>query len=204
MPPFAPRSPPRRWFRACVPGHSGAAQQRANHSGRAHDTVNRRPVSNRGEEMVAGVGGMASPPGPLSTMWRGGVWVRVGSRHPSPPPEQAPGEGRLARTRALRPLVPCCPQRCCVEKQEGRLKITKVEPLLLDRYLLVQVHTDAGITGLGESGAWGYLEASEAAVQKYGRYLDREGPAADRASLAVHVPVQPLPRLGDHGGVERD
>ena len=43
------------------------------------------------------------------------------------------------------------------------MKITKVEPLLLDRYLLVLVHTDAGITGLGESGAWGYLEASEAA-----------------------------------------
>ena len=56
------------------------------------------------------------------------------------------------------------------------MKITKVEPLLLDRYLLVQVHTDAGITGLGESGAWGYLEASEAAVQKYGRYLIGKDP----------------------------
>ena len=33
------------------------------------------------------------------------------------------------------------------------MKITKVVPLFLDRYLLVQVHTDAGIVGLGESGA---------------------------------------------------
>ena len=33
------------------------------------------------------------------------------------------------------------------------MKITKVTPLMLDRYLLVQVETDAGITGLGESGA---------------------------------------------------
>ena len=56
------------------------------------------------------------------------------------------------------------------------MKITRVEPLLLDRYLLVLVHTDAGITGLGESGAWGYLEASEAAVQKYGRYLIGKDP----------------------------
>ena len=34
------------------------------------------------------------------------------------------------------------------------MKITKVEPLLLDRFLYVSVHTDAGITGLGESGTW--------------------------------------------------
>jgi len=51
------------------------------------------------------------------------------------------------------------------------MKITKVEPLFIDRYLLVEVHTDAGIVGLGESGAWGFLEASAAAVEKFGRYL---------------------------------
>ena len=39
------------------------------------------------------------------------------------------------------------------------MKITKVTPLMLDRYLLVKIETDAGISGLGESGAWGYLEA---------------------------------------------
>ena len=36
------------------------------------------------------------------------------------------------------------------------MKITKVEPLLLDRFLYVRVHTDAGIIGLGESGTWGH------------------------------------------------
>jgi len=51
------------------------------------------------------------------------------------------------------------------------MKITKVEPLFIDRYLLVEVHTDAGIVGLGESGAWGFLEASAAAIEKFGRYL---------------------------------
>ena len=40
------------------------------------------------------------------------------------------------------------------------MKITDVRPLLLDRYLFVEVSTDAGITGLGESGAWAFLEAS--------------------------------------------
>jgi len=56
------------------------------------------------------------------------------------------------------------------------MKITKVTPLMLDRYLLVQVETDAGITGLGESGAWGFLEASQSAIEKFGRYLVGEDP----------------------------
>ena len=51
------------------------------------------------------------------------------------------------------------------------MQITAVETLLVDRYLFVQVHTDAGITGLGESGAWGFLEASAAAVETFTRYL---------------------------------
>lgn len=51
------------------------------------------------------------------------------------------------------------------------MKITKLEPLAIDRFLFVQVHTDAGLVGLGESGAWGHLEASEAAMHKFGEYL---------------------------------
>ena len=56
------------------------------------------------------------------------------------------------------------------------MKITRVEPLMLDHFLLVRVHTDAGITGLGESGAWGFLEASQAAIEKFGRYLIGKDP----------------------------
>ncbi|MHB1317934.1 MAG: galactonate dehydratase [Anaerolineae bacterium] len=56
------------------------------------------------------------------------------------------------------------------------MKITGVETLLIDRYLFVQVHTDAGITGLGESGAWGFLEASAAAVDTFKRYLIGQDP----------------------------
>jgi len=56
------------------------------------------------------------------------------------------------------------------------MKITTVTPLMLDRYLCVTVETDAGITGLGESGAWGFLEASQAAVEKFGRYLVGQDP----------------------------
>ena len=56
------------------------------------------------------------------------------------------------------------------------MKITRVEPLSVDRFLFVKVHTDAGITGIGESGAWGFLEASKAAIDKFGRYLVGEDP----------------------------
>ena len=56
------------------------------------------------------------------------------------------------------------------------MKITAVEALLIDRYLFAKVHTDEGITGLGESGAWGHLEASEAAIKKFGRYLVGQDP----------------------------
>ena len=56
------------------------------------------------------------------------------------------------------------------------MKITKVEPIRVHSYLLVQVHTDKGVTGLGESGTWSHLEASEAALAKFGEYLTGQDP----------------------------
>jgi galactonate dehydratase len=56
------------------------------------------------------------------------------------------------------------------------MKITDVEILPIDRYLFVHIHTDAGIIGLGESGAWGFLEASAAAVETFKRYLIGQDP----------------------------
>ncbi|HCR18374.1 MAG TPA: galactokinase, partial [Candidatus Latescibacteria bacterium] len=56
------------------------------------------------------------------------------------------------------------------------MKITDVKVLPVDRYLFVQVETDAGITGLGESGTWGYLEASGAVVERFRDYLLGEDP----------------------------
>jgi galactonate dehydratase len=56
------------------------------------------------------------------------------------------------------------------------MKITQVETIGVNRYLLVKIHTDEGIVGLGESGAWGYLEASEQVIQKFARYLQGQDP----------------------------
>lgn len=56
------------------------------------------------------------------------------------------------------------------------MKITSVEAIPVDRYLFAKVHTDEGIVGVGESGAWGHLEASEAAINKLATYLVGKNP----------------------------
>lgn len=56
------------------------------------------------------------------------------------------------------------------------MKITDIRTIFVDRYLFVQVYTDEGIVGLGESGAWGYLEASAGAVETFKRYLIDQNP----------------------------
>src|SRR5215212_9096061 len=56
------------------------------------------------------------------------------------------------------------------------MKITAIGTIPVDRYLFVQVQTDAGITGLGESGTWGFLEASAQAVETFKRYLIGQDP----------------------------
>jgi galactonate dehydratase len=56
------------------------------------------------------------------------------------------------------------------------MKITNVEPVRADRYLFVRVHTDAGLTGVGESGAWAFLDAAEAAIRQFARYLVGQDP----------------------------
>ena len=56
------------------------------------------------------------------------------------------------------------------------MKITDIRVIPIDRYVFVEVETDAGITGLGESGAWGFLEASGEAVERFKTYLIGQDP----------------------------
>jgi galactonate dehydratase len=56
------------------------------------------------------------------------------------------------------------------------MKITDLKILLIDRYLFCEIHTDAGLVGLGESGAWGYLRASAAVMEDYRDYLIGKDP----------------------------
>lgn len=56
------------------------------------------------------------------------------------------------------------------------MEITEIETIAAGEWLFVRVHTDEGITGLGESGTWGYLEASAAVIETFERYLVGEDP----------------------------
>ena len=67
------------------------------------------------------------------------------------------------------------------------MKITEIRTIPVDRYLFVQVVTDEGITGLGESGTWGYLEASEKAVETFKRHLIGQDPRR----IEHHWPFRP-------------
>jgi galactonate dehydratase len=59
---------------------------------------------------------------------------------------------------------------------KSKLKISDIQVLPIDNYLFVQVFTDAGITGLGESGTWGFLEASGAVIDSFKSYLIGQDP----------------------------
>ena len=49
--------------------------------------------------------------------------------------------------------------------------ICRVTPILADKYLFVEVETQDGRVGLGEAGAWAYIESTATTLQKYGAYL---------------------------------
>ena len=51
------------------------------------------------------------------------------------------------------------------------MKITRVEPLHVGQFMYVKVETDAGLTGVGEAGIWGHIQAAAAAISRFGEYL---------------------------------
>ncbi len=58
------------------------------------------------------------------------------------------------------------------------MKITEIEYLPAGKYLFIKVHTDSGMYGLGEAGAWGYLDACQATLEKMATYLVGKDPFA--------------------------
>lgn len=56
------------------------------------------------------------------------------------------------------------------------MKVESARPRRVGQFLFVEINTSDGFTGYGESGAWGHLEASEAALQKYCDYIVGKDP----------------------------
>ena len=56
------------------------------------------------------------------------------------------------------------------------MKIIDIKTRFIDAFMFVEVYTDEGIKGIGESGAWAFLEASAEAVNTFKRYLIGKDP----------------------------
>ena len=56
------------------------------------------------------------------------------------------------------------------------MKITQVTPYLVDRCLLVRVHTDEGIVGTGESGLWAHHRQVYTAIEDLAEYFEGKDP----------------------------
>lgn len=63
-----------------------------------------------------------------------------------------------------------------MDGKEPAMKITDVKPILANSFLYVRVETDEGIYGVGESGAWGFLNASAEAMETFKTYLVGKDP----------------------------
>jgi len=48
--------------------------------------------------------------------------------------------------------------------EDNLVKITDVKTIPVNQFVFVKIDTDEGITGIGESGAWGFLKASAAII----------------------------------------
>jgi galactonate dehydratase len=56
------------------------------------------------------------------------------------------------------------------------MRIESVVPIFIDRYLFVEITTDTGIVGLGESGAWAFQEGTAATIERFAEYLVGQDP----------------------------
>jgi galactonate dehydratase len=56
------------------------------------------------------------------------------------------------------------------------MKITSIEYLEASKYLFIKVHTDAGLYGIGEVGAWGFLDGCKGVLKQLEKYLVGQDP----------------------------
>ncbi|MDR3140079.1 MAG: mandelate racemase/muconate lactonizing enzyme family protein [Treponema sp.] len=56
------------------------------------------------------------------------------------------------------------------------MKITDLKVLMVNRFMYVKIYTDEGLTGVGECGAWGFLDAAAAAALTFKSYLIGQDP----------------------------
>ena len=55
-------------------------------------------------------------------------------------------------------------------------KIEQVESIRFGDSYLVRIHTESGLTGLGQTACWGYPEAVQQIVERFASYLVGQDP----------------------------
>ncbi len=56
------------------------------------------------------------------------------------------------------------------------MKVTDLTLVPASKYLFIKVHTDAGITGIGEVGSWGFIDGTIGVLEKFKGYLIGKDP----------------------------
>ncbi len=56
------------------------------------------------------------------------------------------------------------------------MKVSKLELVPASKYLFIKLHTDEGIIGIGEVGAWGYIDGAIGVLKKLEGYIVGEDP----------------------------
>ncbi|MCD8223028.1 MAG: mandelate racemase/muconate lactonizing enzyme family protein [Clostridiales bacterium] len=56
------------------------------------------------------------------------------------------------------------------------MKVIRMELIPASKYLFIKLHTDEGITGIGEVGAWGYLDGTIGVLKKLEGYIVGQNP----------------------------
>ena len=57
------------------------------------------------------------------------------------------------------------------------MKITRMEYIPAGKYLFIRLHTDEGVSGIGEVGSWGYLDGTLGVLKKLEGYIVGQDPS---------------------------
>ena len=74
------------------------------------------------------------------------------------------------------------------------MKIDKIESFFIRNGYVIRIHTDTGITGVGQTACWGYLEAVDSIINTFKKYLIGQNP------LRIEHHWQYLYRMGPFRG----
>ena len=60
--------------------------------------------------------------------------------------------------------------------QEAYMKIDKIESFFIRNGYVIRIHTDTGISGVGQTACWGYPEAVDSIINTFKKYLIGQNP----------------------------